>query len=123
MSGTAHTVCSTDALQPGDKFVTQIEGKEIAVFNIEGEYRAYLNWCPHQGGPVCEGNLTGTQKSTFDRETLDLDLEWTQEGEILNCPWHGWEFEVRTGESLSRKGVKLPSYAVEVEDGEIIVSV
>jgi len=118
-----HVVADEGEIAPGERIVVELERLEIGVFRIGDDYYAYPNWCPHQGGPVCEGNLTGTQKSTFDRETLDLDLEWTQEGEILNCPWHGWEFEVRTGESLSRKGVKLPSYAVEVEDGEIIVSV
>jgi len=122
MSGTAHTVCSTDALQPGDKFVTQIEGKEIAVFNIEGEYRAYLNWCPHQGGPCCEGEVTGTRSASYDRDSMEVSLEWTKEDQIMNCPWHGWEFDLTTSECLSRRPIELPSFPVEVEDGDVRVT-
>ena len=49
-------------------------------------------------------------------------LEWTEEGHILNCPWHGWEYDVTTGECLSRNRVRLPAHDVEVRDGEIVVS-
>lgn len=119
---TDHVVADADELPVGGRIVVQIEGKEIGVFNVDGEYFAYTNWCMHQAGPVCEGALTGTQRAKFDRETLELELEWTDEGKILNCPWHGWEYDVTTGDCLSRKGVKLSSYPVSIEDGEIVVS-
>lgn len=117
-----HVVCEVDDLDSGERLVVQLEGKEIGVFCRDNEYHAYLNWCPHQGGPVCEGDLTGTQESTFDRETLELETEWTQEGEILNCPWHGWEFDINTGDCLSREKIKLPTYPITVNNGQIIVS-
>jgi nitrite reductase (NADH) small subunit len=117
-----HVVADVDDLDPGERLVVQVEGKEIGIFRQGDEYRSYLNWCPHQGGPVCEGVLTGTQESSFDRETLEVDRQWTQDGEILKCPWHGWEFNINTGDCLSREKITLPSYPVTVEDEQIIVS-
>ena len=117
-----HVVAEEGDLDPGERLVIQLEGKEIAIFRTEDDYHAYLNWCPHQGGPACEGVKTGTQESTFDRDTLELNVQWSREGEVLNCPWHGWEFDVNSGECLSRPNIQLPSYSTEVEDGEIIVT-
>jgi nitrite reductase/ring-hydroxylating ferredoxin subunit len=116
-----HTVASADELADGDRKVVQVEGREIGIFNVEGTFYAYSNWCAHQSGPVCEGNITGTYEATFDRDTLEYELEWTDEGNVLNCPWHGWEYDIRDGECLSREKVQLPSYPVTVEDGEVIV--
>lgn len=117
-----HAIATADELADGDRLVVELEGKDIAVFRIDGEYHAYLNWCPHQSGPVCEGSLTGTQESTFDRETLETTTTWARDGDVLNCPWHGWEFDVTDGECLSRDGIQLPSYPVREEGGELIVT-
>jgi nitrite reductase/ring-hydroxylating ferredoxin subunit len=117
-----HVVSSVDELADGDRLVVQLEGREIAVFNIDGEYFAYTNWCAHQGGPACEGKITGTTDATFDKETLETDFSWTREGEVLTCPWHAWEFDVTTGDCLSREGIKLIEHAVEVEGDNLVVS-
>ena len=122
MPGEAHVVASADELGAGDRLVTQIAGREVAVFNHDGEYYAYLNWCFHQGGPCCEGPISGTAQATYDRATRETTLTWEREGEILNCPWHGWEYDLTTGDCLSRRDVTLPSYPVEVRDGEIVVT-
>lgn len=116
------SVGSSDELSDGDRLIIEIEGKELAIFNINGEYHAYVNWCPHQAGPICEGDMTGTVEERFDRETLQSETEWIREGEILRCPWHGWQFDVTSGECLSRS-VRLVSYPVVEKDGELIVSV
>lgn len=119
---TDHVVAAADEISDGERILVQLKGREIGVFYIDGEYYAFANWCAHQSGPCCEGTLTGTQQASFDRDTLDYTLEWVKEGKILNCPWHGWEYDVTTGECLSRKSVVLPEYPVRVEDGEIIVT-
>jgi nitrite reductase/ring-hydroxylating ferredoxin subunit len=120
---TDYVVAAADELGAGERIVVQLEGREVGVFNLDGEYYAYLNWCAHQSGPVCEGITTGTwETATFDRETLAVELEWSGDGEVLNCPWHGWEFELRTGECLSKCGVTLPSYPTRVEDGDVVVT-
>jgi len=117
-----YVIAEEGSIAPGERLVVQLEGREIAVFNVDGEYRAYTNWCPHQSGPVCEGNITGTWEAEYDKETMETTEFWTRKGEILNCPWHGWEFEVDTGECLSRNKVKLISHDVEALDGDIVLS-
>ena len=116
-----HAVAAAGELQDGDRKVVQIEGREVGVFNLDGEYYAYSNWCAHQSGPVCEGTITVTYEATFDRETLEYELQWSEDETVLNCPWHGWEYDVRNGECLSRESVELPSYPVTVENGDVVV--
>ncbi|ADJ16899.1 Rieske (2Fe-2S) protein [Halalkalicoccus jeotgali] len=119
---TDHIVAPADELEEGGRIITELNGREICVFNIDGEYYAYNNWCAHQAGPICEGNITGTTEASFDPESLEVSLDYCREGEILNCPWHGWEYEVKSGKCLSRQKVQLPSYAVRVEGEDIIVT-
>jgi len=118
-----HAVGTTDELDPGSRILTHLEGRQIVVFNVDGEYHAYTNWCPHQGGPVCEGLVTGTTSASFDREELETTLTWERDGEVLTCPWHAWEFELTSGDCLSRGKIRLLKHDVRVEDDEIIVSV
>lgn len=112
-----------EEIPDGERITIELEGKEISVFNVEGEYYAYLNWCAHQGGPACEGVISGTMENDFDKDDLEDNFEWCREGEILNCPWHAWEYDITTGECLSRTDVSLPSYPVRKEDGKITVDV
>lgn len=116
-----HIVIDESGLSEGDRVVTEIEGREIAVFRVNGELYAYLNWCAHQGGPCCEGKLTGTLHATYDRGSNEVSLRWDREDEILNCPWHGWEYDITTGECLSRTKISLPAYPVELNNGNIVV--
>jgi nitrite reductase/ring-hydroxylating ferredoxin subunit len=118
-----HTVADANEIEEGGRILVQIEGKPIGIFNIDGEYHAYLSWCPHQSGPCAEGNITGTQEATFDSDTLETELEYVSEGEILNCPWHGWEFDLNSRECISTNTVSLPSFPVNIKDGKITVEV
>lgn len=112
-----HVVAAVRDLPPGSRKLVTVKGRPIAVFNIKGEYFGLLNRCPHQGGSLCEGKLIGLiEASEPGRYT------YTREGEILRCPWHGWEFDVRTG--LSRcdpDTVRAKSYEVAVTPGEQVV--
>lgn len=117
-----HIIATTSELDDGERLLIELEGREIAVFNVDGEYVAYTNWCVHQAGPVCEGTLTGTWKAEYDAERQEVDLEWCNEDEILSCPWHGWEYDVTTGESLS-SAKQLPRHHVRVEDDDIVVTI
>ena len=119
---TDFVVADADELSDGDYLVTEVQGREIGVFNVEGELYAYTNWCAHQSGPICEGYLSGTTDATFDPETLETTQEWVKEGEIITCPWHGWEYDLLSGDCLSKKGIRLPEHDARVEDGEIVVS-
>lgn len=118
-----HKIARQDNFENGDRRIVELKGREIAVFKIDSEFYAFLNWCPHQAGPVCEGDITGTVTASFDRDTLNTQKTWEHDGELLVCPWHRWEFEIETGECLSRDGIILPSYPVHVDnEGDVIVS-
>lgn len=111
----------TDEFEDGERKVVEIEGRKIGVIRKNGGFHAYLNWCPHQGGPVCEGPITGQTKGSYDRENLEEDLEWSEDDQVLVCPWHSWEFDLETGENLPDRSVKLPTFPTRVEDGDVIV--
>lgn len=121
MSERIHTVLPADEFDPGDRVIVEVQGREIAVFNLDGEYYAYLNWCAHQGGPICEGPLTGHIEASFDRETLEVHKEWNEDGTLV-CPWHDWEYDIRSGTCRSAD-FELPSYRVYLEDGEVKLAV
>lgn len=92
-----HVVAPVSAVPPGQRLVTEAGGKRIVIFNLGGEFFGLLNRCPHQGGPLGEGVTTGLIEADPARPGC---IRHSRPGEILRCPWHGWEFDIRTG--LSR---------------------
>jgi nitrite reductase/ring-hydroxylating ferredoxin subunit len=124
-------VCKTTEMQTGARKIIQVGGRSIGVFNANGNYYALRNSCPHQGAPLCVGRLTGTTLPSQPGS-----YRYGREGEILACPWHGWEFDVTTGKSLFNPHnclVKkydvtiepleenLETYPVAVEDGLVVL--
>lgn len=90
-----HIVCTVDELRPGERKIGIFEGRSIGVFNIKGNYYALKNSCPHQQAHLCEGKLLGLMLPSKPGEYL-----YGREGEILRCPWHGWEFDITNGKSV-----------------------
>lgn len=119
---TKYTVAAADDLAEGERITLQLEGREITVFNLEGVYYAYLNWCMHQSGPVCEGDIGSTIEASYDRESLEVETSVERDGEILFCPWHGFQYDIISGDCLSRDDLSLPSYPVEQKNGDIVVT-
>ncbi|SEH42755.1 Ferredoxin subunit of nitrite reductase or a ring-hydroxylating dioxygenase [Halopenitus malekzadehii] len=111
-----HRVAAAVDLPPGDRVVVDVEGREVAVFNVDGEYHALSNYCPHQGGPACEGLVSGTLEVDGDDE-----LVWDRAGEIVACPWHGWEFDVTDGHHTASDRYRLPVYEAYAEDGDVYI--
>jgi nitrite reductase/ring-hydroxylating ferredoxin subunit len=112
-----HVVASVAELPPGSRKLVTVRGRPIAIFNIKGEYFGLHNKCPHQGGSLCDGVLTGLLQSSEPG-----DYKYTRQGEIIQCPWHAWEFDIRTGQSYcSPDRIKVKSYPVEVEPGTQVV--
>jgi 3-phenylpropionate/trans-cinnamate dioxygenase ferredoxin subunit len=112
-----HVVASVDEIQPGGRKLVEIEGVSIGVFNLGGGFFALRNRCPHQGGPLCEGKLWGLLESPAPGQ-----FKLTRPGEILSCGWHGWEFDVRTGQSWTDpRRLRTRTYQVAVTPGSEIV--
>jgi nitrite reductase/ring-hydroxylating ferredoxin subunit len=112
-----YIVATADELPPGTRKLVTVKGRPIAIFNIEGEYFGLFNTCPHQGGSLCAGALVGLTVSSEPGT-----YSYSRKGEMLRCPWHGWEFDVRTGQSwCDPQTILTRSYPVEVEAGEAVV--
>ena len=112
-----YVVGTVDDIPPGERKIVDIGGRQVGVFNVGGEYFAVLNRCPHQGGSLCSGRQTGLV--TAERPG---QYEVTRSGEIIRCPWHGWEFDLRTGQSwFDPRAVRVRRYDVSVEPGALIV--
>jgi nitrite reductase/ring-hydroxylating ferredoxin subunit len=89
-----HVVAKVGELPPGSRRLVTIRGRDVVVFNVGGEYFALLDRCPHQGGSLSRGKLTGLVEASAPGE-----VRYSRRGEIIRCPWHGWEYDLRTGRS------------------------
>ncbi|HLD85655.1 MAG TPA: non-heme iron oxygenase ferredoxin subunit [archaeon] len=95
-------VAAVNEIKPGEGKVLDASGREIALFNIDGNFHAIDNICPHRGGPLGEGMLDGC---------------------VVACPLHGWRFNVETGSSVMPPGLKQMCFAVKIEGNDILVEV
>ena len=111
MRSTRHPVATVGEIPPGGRKIVEVAGRSIGVFNVGGRFYAVRNSCPHQGGPLCLGPTIGLV--TSDRPG---EFRYERDGEILRCPWHGWEFDLATGRSVfDPTRTRVRSYPVEVE--------
>lgn len=100
--------------------IVEAGGRSIGVFNVDGRFYAVKNVCPHKQAPICRGTLEGTMLPT----DTPGHFEYGREDMVLKCPWHGWEFDLPTGECLfgvSDRRVKV--YPVEVRDGQVYLEI
>jgi len=113
-----HVVARAAELPPGTRKLVSIAGRDIVVFNIKGELFALSDKCPHKGGSLSRGKLTGLVVSRQPGS-----YAYSRAGEMLRCPWHGWEFDVRSGRSwCDPSRLRLINYAVSVEPGAKLVA-
>lgn len=113
---TRHPVARVDELPPGARKIVELEGRSVGVFNVNGQIVAVLNLCPHEFAPVCVGRVSGTTLPSPPGQ-----FEWGREGEILYCPWHGWEFDLLTGACLTDRR-RLQHFEVTVDAGVVYVA-
>lgn len=98
-------------IPPGTRKIVEIEGRSIGVFNVDGNYYALLNRCPHQAAPLCLGTV---HRTTLPSKPGEYKL--SEKADTLRCPWHGWEFHIPTGESIFDPfRCKVRRYEVTVE--------
>ena len=95
-------VAVTREIPPGSGKTVEVGDKPIAVFNCDGTFYAIDDTCPHQGGPLGEGEVDGT---------------------VVTCPWHEWRYDLRTGVNTDDAACKVTAYAVKVEGEDVLVCV
>ena len=89
-------------MKPGESKIANVNGTDIALFNVDGEFFAISNVCLHRGGPLGEGFV---------------------EGDVVTCPWHGWRYNIKTGANAMIPSQKVASYQVKVEGSDVFVAV
>ena len=92
------SVAKTDEIPAGSGKVVTVDGTEVAVFNIDGNFHAIDNTCKHRGGPLAEGTIEGT---------------------MVTCPWHGWEYDVTDGRCETNPGAASTCFNVRVEGDDV----
>lgn len=108
-----YVVAKIGEIAEGGRKIVELNGRSVGVFHVNGAYYALRNRCPHQGGNLCEGPLSG-----FVTAKVPGQYEYSRKGEILRCPWHGWEFDVTTGQSwCDPTHMRVRLYDVHVEKG------
>lgn len=95
-------VASLDEIPPGTGRQVEAAGRQLALFNVDGEVHAVDGVCPHQGGPLGEGIL---------------------EGAVVSCPWHFWQFDVVKGHAPEFPEAAIRKYRTRIEEGQIYVEV
>ena len=92
------SVATVDSLLPGQGRTVELKGRRFAVFNLDGQFHAIDDTCPHRGGPLGAGVL--------------------EEGRVF-CPLHGWSFDLKSGACHNNPERPVKSYQVRVENGEV----
>jgi nitrite reductase (NADH) small subunit len=105
---------SVDAFPVGKMHIVQAGALEIGVVRQQnGTIHAIRNRCPHKGAPICLGSVGGTMLPSAPG-TLTFGLDQT----VVRCPWHGYEFDLATGQGLfSNAGMRVRTFPVAVRDG------
>ena len=98
--GTFVKVAETKDLAPGAAKTVEVNGKEVALFNVGGSFYAVDNTCKHRGGSLGEGEL---------------------DGPVVTCPLHAWTYDVTTGECFDDPACSIDRFAVRIEDDDVLI--
>lgn len=108
-----HVVAPLSEIPPGARKLVEAGGRPIVVFNVGGVLYAVSNRCPHAGGSLVHGHQVGLVEATEPGR-----YRYSRKGEIIKCPWHGWEFDLATGQSRCDPAtVRVRAYPVDVTPG------
>jgi nitrite reductase/ring-hydroxylating ferredoxin subunit len=110
-------VAKLSELKDGDRRIVFVGDNEIGVFRHDGEIYAYSNFCLHQGGPACEGLTIAKVEERLRPDKTSMGLFFSEDEMHFVCPWHGMEYDMKTGECVSDRKMKLKKYKT-VQKGE-----
>jgi nitrite reductase (NADH) small subunit len=116
-------VCKENELAEGAVRIVRIKELEIAVIRHGGAYFAYHNYCPHQGGPACEGVRMPQVVDRISDDGEYLGQGYDENDIHIVCPWHGYEFHLKDGVNVSDRRLKLKKFPVRERDGAVYVAV
>src|SRR5579864_556935 len=105
----------------GDRRIVFVGDHEIGVFREHGTFYAYSNYCLHQGGPACEGLTIAKVEERIMPDKTSKGLYFSDTELHFVCPWHGYEYDIKTGECVSDRRLKLRKYEVFQKGDEVYV--
>lgn len=112
-----YAVCTLNQLQTGKPFITKVRDIEVGIYLENEKVYAVRNMCPHKLAPVCEGIVGGTMLPSEPCE-----YQFGLAGQVIKCPWHGWEFDLVTGKSLfGISDRKVKTYATTIENDQVLI--
>ena len=119
----SYRIGTVSEFEEGTKKVFNLGETEVGVFRLGGKFYAWNNICPHQGGPVCQGRLYPRVHENLDENKNSHGRLYDENNINIVCPWHGLEFDVRTGKHPENEEIALDPLPVQIEGGEIYVIV
>jgi nitrite reductase/ring-hydroxylating ferredoxin subunit len=114
-------VCGASEIHDGDSRIVRHGRVEIGVYKHAGEFYAYRNQCLHQGGPACEGIVRGRVKELLSPDKSVIGQTYDENDPHIVCPWHGWEYKLKSGVCAPDPSLRLKRYEVRQRDGSIYV--
>ncbi len=114
-------VAKETAFQQRDRKIIAYQDLEIGVFRLDGDFYAYRNQCAHRGGPVCQGKILEKVEEVIAQDKTSQGLKFSQEQIHIICPWHGYEYDIKSGLHPGNKRVGLKKYDVKLRDGGVYV--
>lgn len=112
-----YVVAAASEVQPGTRRIVEVAGRSIGIFNVEGRLYALRNVCPHHGAALCLGGVGGRMLPAKPQQ-----YDFAEDGTIVRCPWHGYQFRLEDGRSPIRPDTfRVRAYRVEVEDDDVVL--
>lgn len=112
-------VGSAASFKSRDRKVVVADGREVGVFRLGDKFYAWENTCPHAGGPVCQGRLMNRVEERIDPEGRSLGFRFSRAQVNIVCPWHGYEYDIRTGCHQGNPEVRLKPVRVKLKRGTV----
>ncbi len=106
---------------PGRR-VIEVDGTEVGVFCVGGKFTAFENVCPHRGGPICQGKIIARVQELVAPDKTSLGLSFSKDQTNVACPWHGYEFDIATGQHQGNPRLRLRPVPIEVVDGDLVIT-
>ena len=116
-------VSELDAIPNEGRTLFKYNEMEIGVFRIDHEIFAWENRCAHQGGPVCQGRIFPKVLQTLGESQRTENMQYSEEELHIVCPWHGYEYDVRTGRNHGNPRLRLRPVETIVRDGSVYLRV
>ena len=119
---TRHRAAESHSIPEKGRLVVDIGDVTVGIFRVGGRLFAYLNSCPHMGGPVCQGLVIPAVREIVNDRQVSTGYAFDESEMRIVCPWHGYEFSIETGSHPAKASIRLRPVAVEEEGGHVYVT-